>query len=173
MFHVPSVEHRWNIPGIWNPRSSTDDVPQHIHTWCIHGVSIYGPSRGSIYAASMGQFSSCYGWSLSGISIDHHWNMEIPAILHTWNSKEHPSIIVLIWVRLFEEDRTCINQSIDQTSIAPISLAKPGSVARQPNQQQNRGNSSVTSTGHGEWRYLWGKGQIKEICIVGSFLINS
>ena len=32
-------------------------------------------------------------------------------------------------------------------------------------QQQNRGNSSVTSTGHGEWRYLWGKGQIKEMCL--------
>ena len=32
-------------------------------------------------------------------------------------------------------------------------------------QQQNRGNSSITWTGHGEWRYLWGKGQIKEMCL--------
>ena len=29
---------------------------------------------------------------------------------------------------------TNVNQSINQTSIAPISPAKPGSVARQPNQ---------------------------------------
>ena len=29
-------------------------------------------------------------------------------------------------------------------------------------QQQNRGNSPVTSTGHGEWRYLCGKGQVQE-----------
>ena len=32
-------------------------------------------------------------------------------------------------------------------------------------QQQNRSSSSVTSTGHGEWPYLWGKGQIKEMCL--------
>ena len=44
-------------------------------------------------------------------------------------------------------------QSINQTSTAPISPAKPGSVARQPNQcpTANRGNSSVTSTGHITW----------------------
>ena len=43
-------------------------------------------------------------------------------------------------------------QSINRTSIAPVSLVKPGSVARQLKinvQQQNRGNSSATSTGHG------------------------
>ena len=32
-------------------------------------------------------------------------------------------------------------------------------------QQQNRGNIFVTSTGYGEWRYLWGKGQVKEMCL--------
>ena len=32
-------------------------------------------------------------------------------------------------------------------------------------QQQNRGNSFETSTGHGEWRYLWGKGQVEEMCL--------
>ena len=32
-------------------------------------------------------------------------------------------------------------------------------------QQQNRGNSSVTSTGHWACRYLWGKGQVKEMCL--------
>ena len=48
-----------------------------------------------------------------------------------------------------------------------ISPAKPGSVARQPNQcsTANRGNSSVTSTGLGKWQYQWGKGQIKEMCL--------
>ena len=59
------------------------------------------------------------------------------------------------------------NQSINQTSIPPIS---PASQAQWCNsqisiQQQNRGNSSVTSTGHGEWRYLWGKGQVEEMCL--------
>ena len=53
------------------------------------------------------------------------------------------------------------HQSINQTSITPISPVKPGSVAQQP----NRGNSSVTSTGHWAWRYLWGKGQVKEMCL--------
>ena len=36
-------------------------------------------------------------------------------------------------------------------------------------QQQNRGNSSVTSTGRGEWRYLWGKAKSKR-CIFKCFL---
>ena len=44
-------------------------------------------------------------------------------------------------------------QSINQTSIAPVSPAEArlsGSTAKSSVQQQNRGNSSVTSTGHGE-----------------------
>ena len=62
---------------------------------------------------------------------------------------------------------TEINQSFNRTSIAPISPAKPGAVARQPNQcsTAKSRNSSVTSTGHWACRYLWGKGQVKEMSL--------
>ena len=60
-----------------------------------------------------------------------------------------------------------INQSINQISIAPISPAKPGSVARQPNQ-------CSTAKSRKQFRYInrpWGvtvsmrEGQIKEMCV--------
>ena len=61
------------------------------------------------------------------------------------------------------------NQSINHTSTAPISPAKPGSLAVTAESVFNSNidaNSSVTSKGHGEWRYLWGKGQVKELFLL-------
>ena len=56
------------------------------------------------------------------------------------------------------------NQAINQISIAPISLARPGlQYSRISVQQQNQWNSSVTSTGRRACLCLWGKGQVKEI----------
>ena len=51
--------------------------------------------------------------------------------------------------------------------MAPISPAKSGSVARQPNSvlQHNQRNSSVASTGHRVWRCPRGKDQVKEMCL--------
>ena len=53
-----------------------------------------------------------------------------------------------------------INQSINQSNFYSANI--PGQVSVQ---QKNRGNRSVTSAGHGDWRYLWGKGQNKEMCL--------
>ena len=65
---------------------------------------------------------------------------------------------------------TSINQSINQSIKLLLRQYPQRSQAQWGDSQisvqhQNRGNSSVTSTGHGEWRYLWGKGQIKEMCL--------
>ena len=65
-------------------------------------------------------------------------------------------------------DLQSINQSINQTSIVPISPAKPGSVARQRNQcstAESRKQFRNIKRPWGVWRYLWGKGQIKEMCL--------
>ena len=59
-----------------------------------------------------------------------------------------------------------INQSINQTYIASISQAKPGSVARQPNQcstAKSRKQFSHINMSSG-MSVLWGKGQVKEMC---------
>ena len=59
------------------------------------------------------------------------------------------------------------NQSINQsiTYIVPISLLKPGSVTRQPNwcSTAKLMKLFVISTSHWVCRYLWGKGQVKEM----------
>ena len=60
-----------------------------------------------------------------------------------------------------------INQSIDQISIAPISPAKPGSVAQQPNQCSivKSMKQSVASTVYRVSRCLKGKSQVKEMSL--------
>ena len=58
--------------------------------------------------------------------------------------------------------------SINQTSTAPISPVTPGSVARQAQSVFNskiEETIPVTSTGHQACWYLWGNGQVKEICL--------
>ena len=49
-----------------------------------------------------------------------------------YNTASKPLYYLMRFIRWFPKDLS--NQSINQTSIAPISPAKPGSVARQPNQ---------------------------------------
>ena len=61
-----------------------------------------------------------------------------------------------------------INQSINQTSIAPTSSGRAKAQWRDSRisvQQQTQGNSSVTSTAHRACRYLWAKGQVKDMCV--------
>ena len=63
-----------------------------------------------------------------------------------------------------KESLQSINQSINFYSASiPGKARLSGATAKSVFNSKNRGNSSVTSTGHGEWRYLWGKGQIKEM----------
>ena len=62
-----------------------------------------------------------------------------------------------------------MNKSINQSNFHSTNIpgkARPHWRDSQVSvQQQNRGNSSVTSTVHRACRYLWGKGQVKEICL--------
>ena len=60
-----------------------------------------------------------------------------------------------------------INQSINQTSIAPISPAKPGSEARQPNQCSTAKSRKQFRNINRLWGVTvpMGGGQIKEMCL--------
>ena len=58
-----------------------------------------------------------------------------------------------------------INQSNFYSTTIPGEVRLSGATAESVFNSKNQGNSSITSTGHGEWRYRWGKGQVKEMCL--------
>ena len=61
-----------------------------------------------------------------------------------------------------------INQSINETSIAPISPARPGSVTRQPNQRSSAKSRKQFHDINRPWGVtvsMGGEGQIKEVCL--------
>ena len=57
----------------------------------------------------------------------HSWILNFSVCIESDHGKRFSTL-------LFYSDSYCYSLSINQTPIAPISLAKPGSVARQPNQ---------------------------------------
>ena len=68
----------------------------------------------------------------------HLWNRQMSKANSAHYSDiiaEHSGDYGSLWKAFYKILHCCpkINQSINQTSIVPISLAKPGSVARQPN----------------------------------------
>ena len=86
-----------------------------------------------------------------------------PAFYHMWDPQRTHRYLDL------DSAKVCATKSINQSNFysanIPSKARLSGATAKSLIEQQNRGNSSVTSTGHGEWWYLWGKGQIKEMCL--------
>ena len=113
-------------------------------------------------------------WPSVGASVNHsngvphgYWYKSDLGVV---NSAPTASISLGTVVAL--RDTLSINQSINQSNFystnitgeARLSCTTAKSVF---NRKKKWGNSSITSTGHGEWQYLWGKAKSKRCVLVG------
>ena len=70
----------------------------------------------------------------------------------------------ILFTKKAEFIQSIINQSSFYSTNIPGEAKLSGATAESV-QQQNQRNSPITSMGHWACRSLWGKGQVKEICL--------
>ena len=127
---MQKIKPHWSQSNICSKKGSHrfSVVPILYNIWHLHGTATYGPlfledrGEGTGTGSSGGRKEMLARVWLEPLATKDRVKMS--AFAFTW----------FTWFCMVHQKQFSINQSMNQTSIVPISPVKPGSVAQQPNQ---------------------------------------